>query len=171
MSVLLSIYDSSCFSSTYSKHEALQVRRFWDFQKYGMVLPLGPVLQDTKISVHIAGGLGNNFKKVSRAHVVGTRAGHQDPAGPEHLQSPQVEFFVTAQCRFQIALALGEGWGVEDDGVVLLAGAGVVAKQVEGVGFDPFDFAPVQSRVPVGDFKRRSRAIQSRNFRAALGQM
>src|ERR1700677_1146228 len=156
MSVLLSIYDSSCFSSTYSKTGAPQVPRFWDFQKYGMVLRLGPGLQDTKMSVHIAGGLGNHFKKVSRAHGVGTRARHQDPAGAEHLQSPRVGFFVAAQCRFQIALALGEGWGVEDDGVVLLAGAGVVAKQVEGVGLDPFDFPAVQGSIAVCDFKRRS---------------
>ena len=121
-----------------------------------MVLGLGSVLHNTQISVHIPGCLGHYFQKISRTNMVRARTGDQDSSRTEHLQSPQIELLVAAQGRRQIALALGESWRIEDDGVEMLPGTGVVAKQVEGVSLNPFNLASVQGSVAVGDLKRRS---------------
>src|SRR5208283_4538371 len=62
------------------------------------------------------------------------------------------------------ALGFGEGGRVEDDGVVLASGGGIVLEQVEGVGLDPFDLAsavlsPVELLVPLGDLQRGTRRV------------
>src|ERR1700728_1622038 len=116
MSVLLSIHILPCFSLAYSQYKTLQVGGFRDCQQYGMVFRLGPALQNTKISVHIAGGLRHDLNKLPGANVVRARAGDQDPAWAQHLHSPQIELFVASQRGFQIALALGEGWRIKNDG-------------------------------------------------------
>ncbi len=64
MSVSLSIYILACFSSAYSQYKTLQIGSFRDRQQYRMVLRLGSVLHDTKISVHIAGGLRHHLNKL-----------------------------------------------------------------------------------------------------------
>ena len=93
-----------------------------------------------KRAVGVAGGVGEHFEEIGLADVVGAGAGDQDAAGAKHLQGAQVEFFVAAEGGIEVALALGEGGRIENDGVVALAGGGVVLEQIEGVGFDPFDF-------------------------------
>jgi hypothetical protein len=105
-----------------------------------MIFGLSAKLQEAQNSVSIASGIGKHFHEVSLAYVIGAGASHQDPAGSKHLESAQVEFFVAAQGGLEIALVFGEGRGVENDGVVALAGDGVIFEQIEGVGLDPFDF-------------------------------
>ena len=100
--------------------------------------------------------------------MVRTGAGDQNPSGPEHLQRPEVQLLVATQGSFQVPLVLGEGWRIEDDGVVLLSGGGVVAQQVEGVGFRPLDFAAVQGGILIRDLQSGPRAIYSANLGAPL---
>ena len=87
----------------------------------------------------VEGGVGEHFEEVGLADVVGAGAGDENPAGAQHLQGAEVEFLVAAEGGVEIALGLGEGGRIEDDGVVTAVGGGVVLEQVEGVGFDPFD--------------------------------
>ena len=87
----------------------------------------------------IEGSGGQHFEEVRLADVVGAGASDQDAAGAEHLEGAEIEFLVAAKGGVEVALGLGEGRRVEDDGVVATAGGGVVLEQVEGVGFDPFD--------------------------------
>src|ERR1700684_479664 len=96
-----------------------------------MVLCLPTNLDQPKSSASIQGGVGEHFEEVGLTHVVRTGAANQDTAGAEHLQGAEVEFFVATESRVEIALALGEGGGVENDGVVaagsrrVIFGAGV----------------------------------------------
>ena len=71
--------------------------------------------------------------------MVGAGAGDEDPARSKHLERTEIEFLVSAQRSVQIALALGEGRRIEDDGVVAAVRVGIVLQQVEGVGLDPFN--------------------------------
>ena len=89
-------------------------------------------------------GTGKHFQEVGLADVVGAGAGDEDAAGTEHLEGPEIEFFVAAQGSVEVALALGERGWVENDGVVAAVGGGVVLEEVKGVGFDPFNFFSVQ---------------------------
>src|ERR1019366_10669621 len=50
-----------------------------------------------------------------------------------------------------------------NDGVVLLSAGRVVAKEVEGVGLDPVDFATVEGGVFVRDLQRGGGAVDSGN--------
>ena len=74
------------------------------------------------------------------------------------MQGTQVHLFVAAQRRLQRALALGEGWRIKHDGVVLLAGRRVVLQQVEGVALDPLDLFPdyifIERAILIGNFER-----------------
>ncbi len=71
--------------------------------------------------------------------MVGAGAGHENAAGAEHLEGAEVEFLVAAEGGIEVALGFGEGGRIENDGVVVAIGGGVVLEQVEGVGLDPFD--------------------------------
>ena len=89
-----------------------------------MVFGLPANLDQAQGAVGIAGGVGQHFQEVGLADVVGAGAGDQDPAGTQHFQGAQVEFLVAAQGGIEVALALGEGGRIENDGVVALAGGG-----------------------------------------------
>src|ERR1022692_720957 len=104
-----------------------------------MVFCLSADLGQTQGSMSITGSVGEHFEKVRKADMVGAGARNQNPAGAEHLQGAEVEFFVAAEGGIEIALGFGEGGRIENDGVIALAGGGVVLEEVEGVGFDPFD--------------------------------
>ena len=120
-----------------------------------MVSGLSPKLQNSHGFVSIQGSSGQGSQQVGLADMVGTRASDQDSARPQHLEGAEVEFLVAAECGIEVAFRFGEGGRVENDGVVLVAGGGVVLEQVEGVGFDPFDFrlgrlAAVEDGVLIG---------------------
>ena len=110
------------------------------------------------------------------SHVERAGAGDQHAARPEHLQGAQVQLLVAADGGFHDALGLGEGGRVEDDGVVLLAGGGVVLEQIEGIGLDPLDLAAgvrvaVELLVLLGDFQGGTRGIDCRHLAAHPGQV
>ena len=88
-------------------------------------------------------GFGDDIQEFCGADVVGAGAAHENAAGTQHFKGAEVEFFVSAERSVEGATAFGERGRVEDDGVVLLAGSGIVAQQVECVGLNPFDFAAV----------------------------
>ena len=90
-----------------------------------------------------------------------------DAAGTKHLQRAQVQLLVAAQRGRHGALGLGERRRVENDGVVLPAGGGVVLQQVEGVGLDPLDLAAampvaIELLVLLGNLQRRARRSRPR---------
>ena len=92
--------------------------------------------------------------------------------GTSIFMRPQIEFLVAAQGGVQRAPALGERRRIEHDGFVLPAGVGIVAQQVEGVGFNPFDFAPaIEGGVPLGHLQGRQRGIDRRHLLADAVQV
>src|SRR5271166_6037445 len=103
--------------------------------------------------------------------MVGAGAGDQNTARAEHLQGPQVEFFVAPQGGLEVALGLGEGRRVESDGVIALSRSGIVLEQIESVGLDPLDIPAIERRVLVGDFERGPGAVDAGDVRAALSHM
>ena len=92
----------------------------------------------------VKGGAGEHFEEIGLAYVVGAGAGDEDSAGAEHLERAEIELFVAAEGGVEIALGLGEGGRVENDGVVVAVGGRIVLEQVEGVGFDPFNLFAVR---------------------------
>ena len=83
-----------------------------------MVFGLSANFDQAKSAVGVKGGRGEHFEEVLLADVVGAGAGDEDAAGAEHLEGAEVEFLVAAEGGVEIALALGEGGRIEDDGVV-----------------------------------------------------
>ncbi len=106
-----------------------------------MVLCRAALLQQADSPPGVGRGRTQHVKKLRLADVERARAADQDASAAKHLQGAQVQLLVAAQRGGHGALGLGEGGRVQDDGVVLAAGAGVVLQQVEGVGFDPLDLA------------------------------
>src|SRR5579863_2305501 len=110
--------------------------------------------------------------------MVGAGAGDQNPSRTKHFQGAKVEFLVASDGGVEVALALSEGRWVEDDGVVGLAGGGIVLEQVEGVGFHPFDLLVsvlklrlIERCVLLGDLERGEGAIDPGDMRAPARQM
>jgi len=126
-----------------------------------VVIRLSSNLDQTEYAVSITGSAGKHFQEVGLANVVGARAGDENSTWAEHLEGAEVEFLVAAEGGIEVALGFGEGGRVENDGVIALAGGGVVLEQIEGVGFDPFDFAPIERGVLVGNFERRPGAVDA----------
>ena len=124
-----------------------------------MILRLSPPLQHPQGSMGVAAGVCDYFHELCFTHVVGTGAGHQHSARPQHLQGAKIEFLVAAEGRFEVLAALREGRGIQNDGVVPPSSSRIVLQKIESVRLDPLDLALVQQRVLVGDFQRRSRAI------------
>src|SRR5579872_330400 len=171
MSVLLSIHIYACFSLCYVGNNALQVGGFWHCQQDGMVLGLGKVLHNSNNPVTVLSGRADHFQELRWAHMVRARTGNQDPPGPEHFECAKIEFFVAPQGSLEVAAALGEGWWIKDDGVVLPAGGCVVPEQVEGVRFNPFDLSAIEGGIALGHLKGRTGAVHSGNARAGFRQM
>src|ERR1022692_4868879 len=164
------------FSSTYNYNYALQVSSFRDVQEDGVVPGLSANLGQAESSVGVAGGVGEHSEEIGLADVIGAGAGDQNSAGAQHLQRSEIEFFIAAEGGIEVALGFGEGGRIENNGVVVLAGRGIVLEQIEGVGFDPFDFFVLELQVVergilVGAFERGPGAVDSRDMRAARGQM
>src|SRR5579864_6620436 len=134
MSVLLSSLRYCVFSLCYGRYDALQVGSFWDIEENGMVFGLGSDLDQAEGAVGVEGGGRQHVQEVGLPDVVGAGAGHEDAAGAKHLEGAEIEFFVAAEGGVEIALRLGEGGRVENDGVVAAIRGGVVLEQVEGVG-------------------------------------
>ena len=108
--------------------------------------------------------------------MVGAGAGDEDAAGAKHLEGAEVEFFVAAEGGVEVALGFGEGGRIENDGVVVAVGGGVVLEQVEGVGLDPFDLLAfetglVEGGVLVGDFEGGAGAVDAGDLGAAWSEM
>src|SRR5271166_6487560 len=114
MSVLLSSIICILFSSCYVGNHALQVGSFRDAEQNWMVFGLAAKLNQAQAAVGVEGSRGQHFKEVERADVIGAGAGHQDPAGAQHLQRAEVEFLVPAEGRVEVALSLSEGRRVEN---------------------------------------------------------
>src|SRR5208283_5358152 len=143
----------SCLVSFYyTGYDALQVSRFRHIEQDRVVLRLTTFLENTHVAACIGCG------------------------GAQHPQGAEVEFLVAAQSGRHCALGFGEGGRVEDDGVVLASGGGVVLEQVKGVRLDPFDLAnavlgTVELLVPLGDFQRRTRRVNRGHARAHSCEM
>src|ERR1700678_2122124 len=144
-----------------------------------MVFGLASDFEEAQGAVGVEGGSGQHFEEIGLADVIGAGAGDENAAGAQHFEGAEIEFFVATESGIEIALGFGEGWRIENDGVVLLAGGGVVLEQIEGVGFNPFDFmnlgsvrlGGVEGGVLVGDFESGARAVDSGDMGAARGEM
>jgi hypothetical protein len=95
-------------------------------------------------TVGVESGRTEHLEEVRLADVVGAGAGDEDAAGAKHLEGAKIEFFVAAQGGVEIALGLGKGGRVENDGVVAASllrtsWRSIVLEQIEGVGLDPFN--------------------------------
>src|ERR1039457_2072714 len=176
MSVLLSTTLLCLFSLAYSRNHALQVGRFWDIQKNGMVFSLSADLDQAEGAVSVEGSRGQHLAETGLTDVVRAGAGDEDAAGAEHFQSPKIEFFVAAMGGVEIALALSEGRRVENDSVVVVVGGGIVLEEGEGGPLDPFNLFSIQTLmvercVLVGNFEGRTGAIDAGDVRATRGEM
>src|SRR5208337_5160857 len=98
-----------------------------------MILSRSSVLYYAQRLVGVLGRVSYHFEEVGRADVEGAGTRDQNPSRPQHLHGPQVELFIAAQGFFEVALGLGKGRRIENDGVVASAGSGVFPQQVEGV--------------------------------------
>ena len=70
---------------------------------------------------------------------MGAGASHQRPTRTQHLQSAQIELFVTAQGARHGALGLRKSGGIEHHRVKSSARSAPIAEKIECVGLDPFD--------------------------------
>jgi hypothetical protein len=126
-----------------------------------VIFSLSAYFDQAKSPSAVKSGIGKHFEEVGLADVVGTRAGDEQTARTEHFQSAKVELLIAAEGRIQIALGLGEGRRIENDRIVAALRRGIVLKQVEGVGFNPFDFAMVECGVLIGDFQGRTGTVDA----------
>jgi hypothetical protein len=136
-----------------------------------MVSGLAADLDQAERAMSIEGSGSKHLEEGALAHVIRAGTADEDPAGSQHLQSSQIEFLVSTERRVEVALRLGEGWWVEDDGVVKPVGGSIVLQQVERVGFDPFDFALIQSCVLVRHLQGWTGTINPSYGRASGSQV
>src|SRR5215470_1088253 len=134
-----------------------------------MVFGLPTVFQQAKISVDIAAGISDYLEEGGRANVVGAGTGYKDPARLEQLEGADVQFLVAAEGGGELAAGLGECWRIENDDVISRTLGGVVAKQIEGIGFNPLDLAMVQSGILVGNFEGRAGTVNT-GYRRTVGR-
>ena len=87
-----------------------------------MVFSLSANLGQAQGAVSVVGCIGEHFEEIRLADMVGTGARDQYAAGADHLQGTQIQLLVAAEGGLEVALALGEGGRIEDDGVVALPG-------------------------------------------------
>ena len=136
-----------------------------------MVFRLAADLYQAESAVGVKCGAGEHFQEIGLSYVVGAGAGDEDAAGAEHFEGAEIELFVAAQGGVEVALALGERGWVENDGVVVTVGGGVVLEEVKGVGFDPFNLFSFQELVVergvlVGYFEGGTGAVDASDLRA-----
>jgi hypothetical protein len=141
-----------------------------------MVFGLSADLEEAEGAVGVEGGVGEHFEEVGLTDVIGAGAGDENPAGAEHLEGAEIEFLVAAESGIEIALALGEGGRVENDGVVAMIGGRVVLEQVKGVGLDPLDLSSIQELmvqcgVLIGDFESGTGAVDAGDLRTPGSEM
>src|SRR5437868_2428987 len=136
-----------------------------------MVFCLGANLQDSQRAVSVADGLSDYLEELGLAHVIRTGAGDQGATGTQHPEGAQVQFFIAAKGSVEVALALGEGWRIENDGVVLVAGGGMVTQQVESIGFNPLDFTLIEDGILFGGLQSRAGTVYPSNFGTARRQV
>src|SRR5271165_6843507 len=167
---------SCLFSVNYTKYDALQIRRFRHIQQNWVVLRLAALLQNSNVAACVSRRRAQHPQEFCLADVERTGAGNEDAAGPEHFQGAQVELLIAAKRGRNGALGFRKGGWVEDDGVILPAGGGVVPEQIEGVGFDPFDLAAavrgaIELLILLGNLQCRARRIHAGHLLAEARQM
>lgn len=125
--------------------------------------------------MRVGGGSGDRAFEIGPTYMVRAGAGEKKAPRAKHLYGAQIELLVAAKCSFNCPFGLGEGGGIEDDSVEDPAGIRPIAKNIEGVGFDPVhlrgEAGAVCLEIPLGDLKRRSGGIDSRNLGADASQM
>src|SRR5438105_13066366 len=121
MSALLSIVTTFLLSMIYVQYYAFQVGCFRDCGQHWMILGLASFLQNAGLAMAVRSRFSDHGQELGLAHVIRAGAGHQSASRAQHLHDPKIEFLVAAEGGFHVALALGEGRWVEDDGVVLSA--------------------------------------------------
>src|SRR5579864_1116114 len=141
-----------------------------------MVLGLSSNLEQAESSTSVESRIGEHFEEVSLAYVVRAGAGHEQATGTQHFQSAQVKLLVAAKSGVEIALGLGEGRRIQNDGVVAAIGGSIVLQQVKGVGFDPFDLSSVEQSVVeggvlVGDLEGSAGAVDAGHLGATRGEV
>src|SRR5882724_3456779 len=115
-------YVTDEFWSDYLQDQRFEVGRLRDRREDGVVLSLNALFEQSYDPLSVQRSSDDDVLKPLLADVVRARAGDQDPAGTEHLQGPQIQFFVAPRGGGQVTLGLGERWRVENDGVVLTPG-------------------------------------------------
>src|SRR5882762_575956 len=141
-SSIVNTYNSMTYGriwSDYLQDQRFEVGRLRDRRHDGVVLSLNALFEQSYDPLSVQRSSDDNVLQLLPANVIRARAGDQDSAGTEHLQGPQIQFFVAPRSGRKVALGLGERWRVENDGVVLTPGRGIVLEQVKGVGLHPFD--------------------------------
>lgn len=123
----------------------------------------------------VGGRRGDDDLKIGPRDMVRAGTGDEQAAGAQHFERTQVQFLITAQGAFDGAFGFGEGRRIEDDGVEGFAGMRPVAQNLEGVGFDPVDFAldarVVGLEVAFRDFERSARGVNAGDLAADLGEV
>ena len=68
-----------------------------------MVFGLGPFFEELDGAAGVLSSGGEHLQKVRLTDVKRTGTRDQNPAWTQHLEGPQVQLFIAAQGRFQIA--------------------------------------------------------------------
>src|ERR1700683_1756075 len=104
----------------------------------------------------IFGRGGHYLQEVMRTDKKRAGAGDENPSRPQHLHGAQVELLISSERFFEVALRLGEGRWIKNDGVVAPVGGGIVSQKIEGIGLNPFQVAGVEGGVFFCPFERRT---------------
>src|SRR4051812_1167899 len=136
-----------------------------------MVLCLAANFDEAEASVGVQRGGAQRFQEAVLVDVVGAAAGHESAAWAQHFEGSKVEFFVAPHRGLKVALALGKGGRVENDGVIATISSSVVLEKVEGVSLDPLDVPAVEGCVLVGGFQGRTGAVDASYLGAAGGEV
>lgn len=107
-----------------------------------MVGRLAQGVDDLNFAGGVYGGAEEDFLEEVGADEAGAGEGGEEAAGVEEAHRQPVEVFVAAGGGVDVAFAVGEFGGVEDDDVEAAICVAVVAQELEGVGDNIFVLRP-----------------------------
>src|ERR1700691_861374 len=131
-------WEASAMSVGLQNH-ALEILGLGDIQQDRMVRTRAATYQQPTAALCISRGGCHYAMKLIPGNVVGAGASHQRATRTQHLQSAQIELFVTAQGARHGALGLGKSGGIEHHRVKSSARSAPIAEKIECVGLDPLD--------------------------------
>ena len=119
--------------------ESFQVAAFGAVGHVGVVSAWAGAVEDLEFFAVSMGGADDEFFEVFGVDEAGAGKGDEEAAGFDDLEGEGVEVAVFEDAFLLGVATVDEFWGVEDDGVPLLAIFDHLSKPGEGVGVDEVD--------------------------------